>query len=296
MIGDFDSFVNTYLIHTDRYLVRARHFRPDLERVRNMLVPVTRFMNPTVLVMIWICLVARTGFAEQSLEQAASDPTASLISVQVENHYTGSYHGSNDTSNTALVRAAMPYKTGQLSHISRATLPYVTDSRAGESGLGDLILFDLVVFEQAWGRWGLGPVAQLPTASNDQIASEKWALGPAFGFVANQDGMLWGLFNQNLFTVAGDDDRKDVDVSIVQPIFDYDLPGSWSLSASDMNITYDWNRNAWSSLPLGVKLANFTKLGTTPVQLSGAYEYDFQDRFNGKGWTINLTAKFIFPL
>lgn len=118
-------------------------------------------------------------------------------------------------------RSAAPFRTGGLNHIARATLPIPTHTPSDEHGLGDLVLFDLIVFNEPWGRWGLGPVMLFPTASDDALGSDKWAMGPAIGFAARRPGLLWGAVNQNLFSFAGNDHREDVDVSILQPIVSY---------------------------------------------------------------------------
>lgn len=233
----------------------------------------------------------------QSLGQAANDPTASLMNVQIEEIYTGAFHGlDNEDGNSIRLRTAVPFSTGKFDHIARLTVPYITDSPSGERGLGDTVLFDLIVFDQSWGRWGVGPVALLPSAADKAIGQEKWAIGPALGFVAAQPGLLLGLFNQNLFSFAGDDDRDEVDISIVQPIFSYSLPHQWSINTSEMNFTYDWSENAWTVLPLGAKLAKLLSFGGQKVQISGAYEYNFADDHVGPEWKVNFTAKFLFPL
>ena len=240
---------------------------------------------------------AEEGSAGQSLEQAASDPTASLMSVSVQDIYAGSYHQLDDESgNTLLLRSSLPFATGSLEHIARATLPIVTDSLSGESGLSDLVLFDLVVFDKPWGRWGIGPVLLAPTATDETIGADKWAIGPAVGFVARSNKLMWGLFNQNLFSFAGDSDREDVNVSILQPIVNYSLPDRWSIGTSEMNVTYDWERDAWTILPLGVKLARLVKFGKLPVQFAGGYEYNFADDYAAPKWTVNFTVKFLFPV
>ena len=240
---------------------------------------------------------AGEGAAGQSLEQAASDPTASLMSVQVQDIYAGAYHRLDDESgNTILLRSAVPFTTGSLEHIARATLPFVTDSPSGESGLSDLVLFDLIKFEKSWGRWGVGPVLLAPTATDDAIGADKWAIGPAIGFVARSNKLMWGLFNQNLFSFAGDSDREDVNVSILQPIVNYSLPDKWSIGTSEMNVTYDWEKDAWTALPLGVKLARLVKFGKLPVQFAGGYEYNFADDYVAPKWTLNFTVKFLFPV
>lgn len=254
----------------------------------------------TALVALFATATVVSAAAEsdgQSLDQAANDPTASLMNIQIQDIYTGDYHGLDDADgNAILLRAAVPFKTGELKHIARATLPYITDSPSGESGLSDMVLFDLIVFDKPWGRWGIGPVLLLPTASDDDLGAEKWAIGPALGFVKAQPGLLMGLFNQNLFSFAGDDDRDDVDVSIIQPILSYSLPKQWSVGTSEMNTTYDWNEDDWVALPLGIKLAKLTSLGSQKVQFSAAYEYNFADDRVGPEWGVNLTAKFLFPL
>ena len=85
-------------------------------------------------------------------------------------------------------------------------------------------------------------------------------------------------------------------MSILQPIVNYSLPNKWSIGASEMNITYDWEQNDWTALPLGMKLAKLMKFDTLPVQLSTAYEHNFADDYTAPEWTVNLTVKFLFPI
>jgi len=233
----------------------------------------------------------------QSLDQAANDPTASLMSVQIQNLYSGEYHNLSDESgNTILLRSAVPFTTGSLNHIARATVPIITDNPSDESGLGDIILFDLLAFDKSWGRWGAGLVGMLPTASDEKLGSGKWAAGPAVGFVARSTGFMWGVFNQNLFSYAGPSDREDVGVSILQPIINFSLPDKWSIGVSEMNITFDWEKSVWTSLPLGLKINKMVRFGKLPTMLSGSCEYNFQNDYVAPKWTVTATVKFLFPV
>jgi hypothetical protein len=233
----------------------------------------------------------------QSLDQAANDPTASLMSVQIQNLYSGSHHNlEHEDSNTILLRPAVPFKTGDLNHIARATVPIVTGSPSGKTGLGDAVLFDLIVFNQSKGRWGVGPVMLLPTATNNALGAEKWALGPALGFVVQETGFIWGLFNQNLFSFAGNGNRDDVRLSILQPIVNVSLPDKWSVGTSEMNVTYDWEKGGWANLPLGLKVNKLHRFSSMPVQFSGSYEYNFADRYVAPEWSVNFAVKFLFPI
>jgi hypothetical protein len=259
--------------------------------------PILRISCVTALLLAATTVRADQGAGTQSLDQAANDPTASLMAIQLQNIYTGSYHNLQDaTGNTVLLRPVVPFTTGKINHIARATIPYVTESPSGKTGLGDSVLFDLVVFNRSWGRFGLGPVLLLPTATDEALGAEKWAAGPALGFVAQNPGSIWGLFNQNLFSFAGNDDRDEVKLSILQPIFNVSLPRKWSVGVSEMNATYDWDKGAWVNLPLGMKVSKLHKFGAQPVQFSGSYEYNFADDEVAPEWAVNLTVKLLFPL
>jgi len=256
-----------------------------------------KLLISTVLALVLTAIAPDSAQAEQALGQAANDPTASLMSLQIQDSYSGSFHQlSNENANTVTLRPVVPFKIGDIKNIARATVPIITDSPSGKTGLGDSVLFDLMVKDTPWGRWGAGPVLLAPTASHDELGAEKWAIGPAFGFVAHKKKVIWGLFNQNLFTFAGENDRDDVNLSILQPIINIALPNKWSIGTSEMNITYDWEKNAWTNLPLGVKLSKLIKFGKRPVQFSGYYEYNFQDDYVASEWTLNFTAKFLFPI
>lgn len=253
-----------------------------------------------ILVTALTCLPLTTALAAgsgQSLDQAANDPTASLMAVQIQNIYVGDYHNlDGETGNSVVLRPVVPFTAFGLNHIARATIPYITHSPSGETGLGDSVVFDLIVFNRSWGRWGVGPVMLLPTATDDALGGEKWAAGPALGFVAANPAFIWGLFNQNLFSFAGNEDRDEVKLSILQPIFNYSLPNKWSIGTSEMNATYDWEKGAWTNLPLGMKVSKLHKFGSQPVQFSGSYEYNFADDYVAPEWSMNLTIKFLFPI
>ena len=231
----------------------------------------------------------------QSQDQAANDPTASISTLQLQMLYSGDYHNlENGHATTLQIRGAVPFKTGSLNHILRATIPLAIDTPSESSGLSDLTLFDLIVFPLSKGRWGIGPVILLPTATDDALGAEKWALGPALGLTYPYKKMLFGLFNQNLFTIGGDDDRPDVNVSILQPIFNLSLGNGWSVGTSEMNVTYDWEKEDWVNIPIGGKVSKFFKGAEIPVQLSASVEYNLQDNAVAPEWTSSIGIKMLF--
>lgn len=256
-----------------------------------------RRLAPNAIVTVGIALTATTATAQddaQSLAQAASDPTASLMSFQLQDFWSVNLHGSDESRNLAQFRAAIPFEAFGYSNIARLTLPAVTDGPGVDAGLADATLFNLVTFDRDWGRFGVGAVALLPTGGETRGA-EQWALGPAAGFVARPGKWLLGAFTQNLFTVAGESERDGVTLSTLQPIVTYALGDGWSVGASDMTFVYDWEGGELASIPLGVKISKLTRALGPPVQIQLSYERNFFDDRGAARDTLGLTLKLLLP-
>jgi hypothetical protein len=138
-------------------------------------------------------------------------------------------------------------------------------------------------------------VALLPTGS-EGLSAEIWGLGPAAGVVVQKKWGLLGLFNQNIFTVAGNEDMPDVNISTLQPILNVSFDKGWSAGLSEMTIVYDWDEGGFTSLPLGAKLSKMTKVGGKPVQWTVSAEHNFYDQGSvGPENTYGFTAKLLLP-
>ena len=70
----------------------------------------------------------------------------------------------------------------------------------------------------------------------------------------------------------------------------------FKIGVSEMNIAYDWEKSAWTSLPLGMKVNKLVRFGKLPVMFSGYYEYNFQDDYVAPEWIANFTLNFLFPI
>jgi hypothetical protein len=259
----------------------------------------TFFRAMVGLTMIcWGATAENAAAGEQELSQAANDPTASVMSLQFADWSAFDYHNLDGGQDNAIaLRAAIPFKTGELSHIFRVTAPIITDSPALESGLSDLTVFDLVVFNESWGRWGVGAVALLPTGG-DTRGADQWAMGPAIGFVARPArNVLMGVFNQNLFHVGGGQDmgQRDVNISNFQPILNVGLGSGWSMGLSEMQIVYDWNKARFTRVPIGIQLAKLQRIGRQPVQFSVQYEHNLVHDLVASSDTVRATVKFLIP-
>ena len=221
----------------------------------------------------------------EELAKKAADPTASLMSINLR--YTGipSFHGLDGSADVSQFQAVIPFRAWDTSNILRATVNY-THSGPAPNGLSDVTIFNLLVFDKPWGRWGAGPVAQLlPGRDGD---SDTFAIGPAVGFVASSGRWTYGVFNQNLF---GD----DIAISSLQPVLAYQMGNGWALATGDAQWTRDWDRGEFVNLPVGVQLSRVTRIGGQSVKWSINPEYNLRDRQGLPEWTIRLGFQLLVP-
>ncbi|MBW2441463.1 MAG: neuromedin U, partial [Deltaproteobacteria bacterium] len=144
--------------------------------------------------------------------------------------------------------------------------------------------------------WGIGPSFTIPTATDKELGSEKWSLGPT-GVVLFQPG--WGTFGglvRQLWSVAGDDDRDDVNQTLFEPFLNYNLPKGWYL-ISDIIIIANWDAdsdNTWT-VPLGGGVGKLFKIGNQAMNARTEAYYNVEKPDNAPDWQWGFTIQFLFP-
>ena len=209
---------------------------------------------------------AASGESQQDeLSRRATDPTASPPTFSLINDVTFSYRDRadgtpvDDTGYALRFQPVIPFKAWGVANILRMTIPYQI-SGPSPDGLGDVTIFDMVILPQSWGRLGIGVVGSFAAATSD--VSAHASAGPAIGLVVAVTKKLnLGLFNQNLF---GD----GVSISQIQPIAAYQLGSGWSLSLGDLQWPYDWDRNEFVSMPIGVQLGKVLPVAKQPMRFA----------------------------
>ena len=254
-----------------------------------------RPLLPLVALALSPLAAAQQAASNDELAAQATDPTASLMSFQLNDWYTASYHGLDDSANQIVFRAAIPFDLAGTQHIFRVSQPYATSSLTGRTGFVDTTIFDLMVFNQPWGRWGMGVSATLPTGEAG-LTSDKWTAGPAVGFVnAATKGINWGLFTQTFFSYAGKDSAPSVGIINLQPIFSHQLGGGRSLSLGNSALIYDTQRGKWSSLLLGANYGQVVSFAGHKWRPNVEVDYDFKDDRGNQKWVVRLGITLLLP-
>lgn len=238
------------------------------------------------------------------LAKKLANPVANLISVPVQ-YNRDEYGGANDgaTVSTLLMQPVVPFSLNEdWNLITRTIIPLVDrqdfpTAALNESGLGDITesLFFSPKAPTAGGLiWGAGPVLLLPTASEDVLGTEKWGLGPTAVVLKQTGPWTVGMLANHIWSVAGDDDRVDVNATFLQPFFSYTTKTHMTIGALTES-TYDWKGEQWS-VPLIVQAGQLFKVGPQIMQLAVAGKYWAEAADDGpEGWGLRVQLTFLFP-
>ena len=119
-------------------------------------------------------------------------------------------------------------------------------------------------------HWAAGFAVQLPTASDPTIGSEKWCVGPAAEYEYHKGRFYAAFVALQLWSVAGADDRKAVNMLMVKPMITYELGHRWKAVYMPYGISVYWDKPSGDKvyLPLGGGIQHGFRLGRQEMALS----------------------------
>jgi hypothetical protein len=103
-----------------------------------------------------------------------------------------------------------------------------------------------------------------------------------------------GILANHLWSVAGDDDRNDVNATYLQPFVSYVTKTQTTIGLNTES-TYDWENEQWS-VPVVGQVAQLIKIGPQILQLAVAAKYWAESPDDGpEGWGFRVQLTFLFP-
>jgi len=244
----------------------------------------------------------KPGASAQELADKLSNPVSNLISVPLQNNLDygiGPHNGSKYTIN---FQPVIPIQLNQnLNLITRYSIAIIlqrdiTGENTSEFGLSDATIsawFSPIHAKNGW-LWGAGPAFLVPIGTNDFLSTRKWCIGPTALVLKQATGLTYGFLVNQLWSVAGDEDRSDVNQLFLQPF----LSRSWKSGASvtlNSEITFNWENNTTSAY-LNPIASGVTKLGKQTVSISigpriplGGPESSMAD------WGLRAALTLVFP-
>ena len=245
------------------------------------------------------------GLAQEETELAkkTQNPVSDLISVPFQSNFNFGVGPGDNLQYVLNIQPVVPFTlTEEWNLITRTIIPLIDQPELApgfgdEFGLGDVqtSLFFSPAKPGAF-IWGLGPVFQFPTATDESLGTEKWAAGPTAVALTIQGPWVVGVLVNNIWSFAGDHDRDDVNQMLLQYFINYNLPGGWYLTSSPI-ITANWEAdsdNRWT-VPIGGGFGKIHRIGKLPVNVSLAAFYNVETPDGGPEWSLRFQIAFLFP-
>ena len=236
------------------------------------------------------------------LAKKLANPVASLISMPLQNNLDvgiGSYRGVRNTLN---FQPVIPIKiTPSLNLISRVILPIIiqydiTGENTKQSGLSDALISAFI--SPAEGKnglvWGAGPAFLVPTATNDFLGMKKFGVGPTGLVLKQTHGWTMGALINQIWSVAGEEERADINQTFVQPFLVYNWKSGAGIGVNS-EITQNWEGSNTTAF-INPTVSGVTKLGKQIVSLLVGPRIPIAAPKNGKSdFGIRAVLTFVFP-
>lgn len=225
--------------------------------------------------------------SKDEIAKDLANPNTPLTSLKLQIQYfsfDGDLPGADDQDMLKLyLQPVLPFplESGRTVWV-RPGVPFVIDQPVfdagsqrldSETGLGDITL-DVqygTTLENGF-LWSVGASSAFPTASDEQLGTDQWTLGPGFQLGVIKEKTILGVFANHQWDIAGDGDQE-VSLTTVQ-LFGVVIPGrggGWSYGSTPI-ITYDHESEDWT-VPLHFTVGKTYIINGRPWEFSVDFNY-----------------------
>jgi hypothetical protein len=238
--------------------------------------------------------------SKEELAEAAANPLADLMSFPFQNNLNMNYGEYNRNVNVLNIQPVIPLFKGKI--ITRTIMPIVSipdfsqESGMESTGLGDIVFTAFYVPESKGLMWGFGPILEMPTGGSMR-GSQKWSIGPSLVVLAQPGEWTFGALVNNVWSIAGNSDREDVNHMLINLFIVRQLGNGWYVNSAPI-ITADWtadSENQWI-VPIGAGGGKVLMLGgKLPLNLQSQFYYNVVRPDFGPKWQWRVQAQFLLP-
>jgi hypothetical protein len=239
------------------------------------------------------------------LAKEVKNPLANVTNVQFLYDADLNVGSQRDTEQVFTIQPVIPFSLdADWSLITRTVLPviYQPALEPGQTsifGAGDTQLSAFLSPARTGALvWGIGPVLQIPTASNDTLGQGKWAAGPCAA--AQWSGQLWtfGALITNVWSVAGSGNRAAVNQMQLQPEINYNFqsnPNAYLTFSPTLSANWQVSGSERWTVPVSLGIGQLFKLGKQSINLQATAYYNLIAPPGTGNWTLEVVLQFLFP-
>jgi len=248
--------------------------------------------------------------ALEKARKAAQNPIASMISVPFQENWNFGIGSADRVQNVFNIQPVIPLSLGaNWNVIARFVTPIVYQPYAvpqasgapiqtGAYGLADMqpqFYFSPKAHHTI--TWGAGPIFLVPTGTPYHYLSQgKFGIGPTFVALAQPHFGTIGVLVNNIWSVAGHQDRPDVNQFFLQPFLNYNLKKAWYLSFQTTGITANWEKptDRWV-VPIGGGPGRVWKFGHQAVNVQTFFFGNVVHPKGASSWSFRMAFTLLFP-
>ena len=274
-----------------------------------MLNLLNKTLKNTLVVSAALGTLLHAQMSKEEIAKATQNPLTVMYTIPIQsNSY---YYNTPNTDGMKNITNFQPVVPVDISDdwvmVTRTIIPVVYDDvktpnrvEGDTFGLGDTTFTAFFTQKNAkkgsW-LWGAGPVVYLPTATADKFGTKKWGVGPAAVALDMNGKWVYGALLMHVWSFAGSDNGKNVNLTTFQPFVNYNLSDGWYVASVPI-ITANWeatNGNEWT-VPLGGGVGKALKFGKLPgtMQLHAYYNVEKLDNY-GEDWQLRFQVNLLFP-
>ena len=165
-----------------------------------------------------------------------------------------------------------------------------------QDGLGDIsqsFFFSPTAGGPFGTVFGIGPIFDYPSATDDLLGSEKWSAGPTLVVIKQQSGWTYGFLANHLWSFAGNEDRRSVNATFVQPVVSYQTKTHTTIGIN-AEASYDWNESQWT-VPLNLTVSQLVRIGKMPVSFQVGGRYYAEGPSGAPDWGLRFVVTLVLP-
>ena len=238
--------------------------------------------------------------ATAELARAVQNPIASMISLPFQNNTDFNFGPKEKTLNTTNIQPVIPFALNDNWNVVTRTIipvvsqPEIIPGQNRETGLGDTT-FSAFFAPKNPGKWiwGIGPIALLPTNTDDRLGADEWGAGATAVVLTMRGPWVVGSLVSNVWDINGD---TDINTFSWQYFVNYNMDNGWYLTTSPL-VTANWEAdsdNKWT-VPVGGGIGKIFRIGKQPMNAQFQYFYNVEKPDLVGDWSIRMQLQFMFP-
>lgn len=217
-----------------------------------------------LMILLGLALLAsETRAAEQDpqtgLVERAQNPISDLMRIPFQSNTHFGIGPNHRTGSDLKIQPLIPIALNRnWNIITRTILPIVkqptlstTDENTWGVGPTQISAF-LSPSQPGLLFWGVGPIFQFPTTTDDALGSRKWGAGPTAAVFYVDGPWALGFLSNNVWSFAGSSENPNYSHFLAQYFLNYNFQERWYLTSSPI-MTANWEAtsgNKWT-VPVG---------------------------------------------